>query len=45
MLEQAFPGYESPVMAFEMGKTIADFAVTGHRFFNGKLLPVAVSTP
>ncbi len=45
MLEKAFPGYESPVMAFEMGKYIADFAVTGHRFFNGKVLPVAVSTP
>jgi NAD(P)-dependent dehydrogenase (short-subunit alcohol dehydrogenase family) len=45
MLEQAFPGYESPVMAFEMGKYIADFAVTGHRFFNGKVLPVAVTTP
>jgi NAD(P)-dependent dehydrogenase (short-subunit alcohol dehydrogenase family) len=45
MLEQAFPGYESPVMAFEMGKYIADFAVTGHRFFNGKVLPVALTTP
>ncbi|AMR31972.1 short-chain dehydrogenase [Mucilaginibacter sp. PAMC 26640] len=45
MLEQAFPGYESPVMAFEMGKYIADFAVTGHRFFNGKVLPVALGTP
>ncbi|QHS57799.1 SDR family oxidoreductase [Mucilaginibacter sp. 14171R-50] len=45
MLEQAFPGYESPVMAFEMGKYIADFAITGQRFFNGKVLPVAVSTP
>jgi NAD(P)-dependent dehydrogenase (short-subunit alcohol dehydrogenase family) len=45
MLEKAFPGYESPVMAFEMGKYIADFALTGHRFFNGKILPVAVSTP
>jgi len=45
MLEKAFPGYESPVMAFEMGKYIADFAITGHRFFNGKVLPVAVSTP
>lgn len=45
MLEKAFPGYESPVMAFEMGKYIADFARTGHRFFNGKILPVAVSTP
>lgn len=45
MLEKAFPGYESPVMAFEMGKYIADFALTGHKFFNGKILPVAVTTP
>src|SRR6202000_2722269 len=45
MLEKAFPGYESPVMAFEMGKYVADFALTGHRFFNGKILPVAVTTP
>jgi NAD(P)-dependent dehydrogenase (short-subunit alcohol dehydrogenase family) len=45
MLEKAFPGYESPVMAFEMGKYIADFALTAQRFFNGKVLPVAVSTP
>ncbi|MES2807072.1 MAG: SDR family oxidoreductase [Bacteroidota bacterium] len=45
MLEKAFPGYESPVMAFEMGKYIADFALTGHKFFNGKILPVATVTP
>ena len=45
MLETAFPGYESPVMAFEMGKYIADFAKTGQKFFNGKILPVAVTTP
>lgn len=45
MLEKAFPGYESPVMAFEMGKFIADFALTGHKFFNGKVLPVSVTTP
>ncbi len=45
MLEQAFPDYESPVMAFEMGKYIADFALSGHKFFNGKVLPVAVTTP
>jgi NAD(P)-dependent dehydrogenase (short-subunit alcohol dehydrogenase family) len=45
MLEKAFPGYESPVMAFQMGKYIADFALTGHQFFNGKVLPVALSTP
>lgn len=45
MLEQAFPGYESPVLAFEMGKYVADFAKTGHKFFNGKILPVAATTP
>ena len=45
MLEKAFPGYESPVMAFQMGKYIADFALTGQQFFNGKVLPVALSTP
>lgn len=45
MLEKAFPDYQSPVMAFEMGKYIADFALTGNKFFNGKILPVAVTTP
>lgn len=45
MLEAAFPGYQSPVMAFEMGKYVADFAKTGHKFFNGKIIPVAVTTP
>lgn len=45
MLDKAFPDYQSPVMAFEMGKFIADFALTGHKFFNGKVLPVSVSTP
>jgi NAD(P)-dependent dehydrogenase (short-subunit alcohol dehydrogenase family) len=45
MLEAAFPGYQSPVLAFEMGKYIADFARTGHKFFNGKVIPVAVTTP
>jgi NAD(P)-dependent dehydrogenase (short-subunit alcohol dehydrogenase family) len=45
MLEAAFPGYQSPVMAFEMGKYISDFAKTGQKFFNGKVIPVAVTTP
>ncbi len=45
MLEKAFPQYESPVAAYEMGEYIAHFAITGHRFFNGKVLPVAVTTP
>ncbi|MCO4291733.1 SDR family oxidoreductase [Solitalea sp. MAHUQ-68] len=45
MLEKAFPGYQAPVLAFEMGKYIADFAITGHKFFNGKIIPVATTTP
>jgi NAD(P)-dependent dehydrogenase (short-subunit alcohol dehydrogenase family) len=45
MLEKAFPNYQSPIMAFEMGKYIADFALTGHKLFNGKVLPVSVTTP
>lgn len=45
MLEEAFPGMESPVAAFEMGAYIAQFALTGQKFYNGKILPVATSTP
>lgn len=45
MLEKAFPGFESPVAAFEMGAYIAHFAVNGHKFYNGKVLPVAMDTP
>ena len=45
MIEKAFPGFEAPIMAFEMGKYLADFALSGHKFFNGKVLPVALSTP
>lgn len=45
MLEKAFPGYNSPVKASEMGKWVAEFAMNGHRFFNGKILPVSVTTP
>ena len=35
----------APVSAAEMAGFIADFAVKGNRFFNGKILPVAVSVP
>lgn len=45
MLEEAFPGMESPVAAFEMGAYIAQFAITGQKFYNGKILPVATTTP
>jgi short-subunit dehydrogenase len=45
MLDEAFPGYKAPVAATEMGEFIADFALKGHKFFNGKILPVAVGNP
>jgi NAD(P)-dependent dehydrogenase (short-subunit alcohol dehydrogenase family) len=45
MLKQAFPGYTAPLKSAEMAKFIADFALTGHKYFNGKILPVSVSTP
>jgi hypothetical protein len=32
-------------LAFEMGKYVADFALNGHKFFNGKIIPVAHTTP
>lgn len=44
MLETAFPDYVSPVLAFEMGSYIADFALKSHKFYNGKILPVALNT-
>lgn len=45
MLETAFPGYKAPLSAAEMANWIAWFAVNGHHYFNGKILPVALSTP
>ena len=45
MLAEAFPGYEAPVTAIEMANYIKNFALTGHQFYNGKLLQVSNSTP
>jgi NAD(P)-dependent dehydrogenase (short-subunit alcohol dehydrogenase family) len=45
MLRGAFPGYRAPVTAEAMGNHVADFALNGHRLYNGKVLPVAVTTP
>jgi 3-oxoacyl-[acyl-carrier protein] reductase len=45
MLETAFPGYKAPLQAGEMAEFVADFALKGSRYFNGKTLPVSVSTP
>jgi NAD(P)-dependent dehydrogenase (short-subunit alcohol dehydrogenase family) len=45
MFDEAFPGYKAPVDAKEMAEFISNFALTGHRFFNGKILPVALGNP
>jgi 3-oxoacyl-[acyl-carrier protein] reductase len=45
MLRAAFPNYKATTTAADMGAFIAEFALNGHRFFNGKVLPVATSTP
>ena len=45
MLEEAFPGYQAPVTASEMASYIANFALTGNQFYNGKLMQVSASTP
>ncbi len=45
MLESAFPGYKAPLSSREMASFIVDFAINGSKYFNGKILPVSVSTP
>ncbi len=45
MLEEAFPGYKAPTSAREMAEYIAEFALNGHKYYNGKLLQVSKSTP
>ena len=45
MLAEAFPGYQAPVSADKMGAFVAYFAMEAHYFFNGKVLPVSLSTP
>lgn len=45
MLQLAIPDLKTPTSAENMGKYVAEFALTGHKFYNGKILPVALSTP
>ena len=45
MLEEAFPGFKAPNSALEMAEYIYNFALTGNKFYNGKVLQVSSSTP
>ena len=45
MLSNAFPDYKAPLAASEMAEYIVNFANTGQKVFNGKIIPVALSNP
>jgi len=45
MLQQAFPDFKANIQAYEMADYIKNFALTGHQFYNGKVLEVSNSTP
>lgn len=45
MFEEAFPDAQAGTLAFEMGRYIAEFAQNGSKYYNGKILPVANTTP
>jgi short-subunit dehydrogenase len=45
MLQEAFPGYEAPLSAKEMADYIFNFALTGNKYYNGKVLQVSSTTP
>lgn len=45
MLNEAFPDYQAPLSAKEMSEYIFDFALTGNKYYNGKVLQVSSSTP
>jgi 3-oxoacyl-[acyl-carrier protein] reductase len=45
MLAEAFPGYQAPLSPIQMAAYIFDFAIKGHLYYNGKILPVSSSTP
>ncbi len=45
MLTEAFPDYKAQTTANEMAEFIYDFALNGHKMFNGKIIPVSKTTP
>jgi NAD(P)-dependent dehydrogenase (short-subunit alcohol dehydrogenase family) len=45
MFEIAFPKFKAPLGAKEMAEFISYFAINGNKYFNGKVLPVAVNNP
>tara|TARA_R110002072_G_scaffold22666_2_gene79619 strand:- start:31278 stop:31997 length:720 start_codon:yes stop_codon:yes gene_type:complete len=45
MLEEAFPGYKAPLTAKQMASYLMNFALTGNKYYNGKIMQVSSSTP
>lgn len=45
MLEQAFPGFIAPVTSAQMAEFIYHFSIHSADMINGKIIPVALSTP
>ena len=45
MLAEAFPGLQAPMGPEEMARFIRWFLLEGGSYFNGKVLPVSISTP
>jgi short-subunit dehydrogenase len=45
MFQEAFPGFEAPLKPEEMADFVYDFSRKGHKYMNGKILPVSVSNP
>jgi 3-oxoacyl-[acyl-carrier protein] reductase len=45
MLQEAFPGLKAAVGAGEIAQFISYFAMNGHKFMNGKIIPVALNNP
>jgi NAD(P)-dependent dehydrogenase (short-subunit alcohol dehydrogenase family) len=45
MFAKAFPGAKANLNPVQMAQYIADFAINGQKYFNGKVVPVSMSTP
>ena len=45
MLAEAFPGYKALFTADTMAEYIVKFAMEGYKYFNGKIVPISLSTP
>lgn len=45
MFNTAFPGIKAPLTSDDIAEYIANFALSGHKYMNGKVLPVSLGDP